>query len=50
MSNYVWLYEYRSFSIANTYGIVVKTVEFDGSEIFFLEEKKIWYTRFFGRK
>ncbi|WLF84794.1 imm11 family protein [Moraxella sp. ZY210820] len=44
MSNYAWLYEYRSFSIANTYGIVVKTVEFDGSEIFFLEEKKKYDT------
>lgn len=40
MSNYAWLCEYGSHALANTYGIVVKTVEFDGSEIFFLEEKK----------
>lgn len=40
MSDYAWLYEYRSFSVANTYGMVVKTSEFDGSKIFFLEEKK----------
>lgn len=44
MSNYAWLYEYGSHAVANTYGIVVKTFEFDGSEIFFLEEKKKYGT------
>ena len=40
MSNYAWLCDYGSHAVANTYGIVVQTPEFDGVELFFLEQKK----------
>lgn len=37
MSNYAWLCDY---SVAKTYGMVIQTAEFDGSEIFFLDKRK----------
>ena len=40
MSNYAWLCDYGSHAVANTYSIVVQTPEFDGVELFFLEQKK----------
>ena len=38
--NYAWLCDYGSHAVANTYGIVVQTPEFDVVELFFLEQKK----------
>lgn len=39
MSNYAWLCDYLR-SEAHTYGMVIQTAEFDGSEIFFLDKRK----------
>lgn len=40
MSNYVWLCEYDSSAVANTYGIVIQTEDYDGAERFWLEHKE----------
>lgn len=40
MSNYVWLCNYSSHYVAETYGIIIQTPEFDGARLFFLEQKK----------
>lgn len=44
MSNYAWLCDYGSHAVANTYGIVVQTPEFDGVELFFIQQKKECHT------
>lgn len=40
MSNYAWLCKYSSHYVTNTYGMVIQTDQFDGVELFFLEQKK----------
>lgn len=40
MSNYAWLCEYGSSAVANTYGIVIQTEDYDGVERFWLESKE----------
>ncbi|WLF84792.1 hypothetical protein [Moraxella sp. ZY210820] len=40
MSNYAWLCEYGSSAVANTYGIVIQTEDYDGVERFWLERKE----------
>lgn len=40
MSDYVWLCNYGSYYVAETYGMVIQTAEFDGVERFFLEQKR----------
>lgn len=44
MSNYAWLCDFGSHAVANTYGIVVQTPEFDGVELFFIQQKKECHT------
>lgn len=39
MSNYAWLCDYTNCSV-NTYGIVIQTDDYDGSERFFLDKKE----------
>lgn len=43
MSDYVWLCNYGSHYVTETYGMVIQTADYDGSERFFLAKKKIWH-------
>lgn len=40
MSDYVWLCNYGSHYVAETYGMVIQTADYDGVERFWLKRKE----------